>query len=151
MAEPTRKYSKPSCQFWRSIPDIHSLSPAIIFGRGALASLFVLLFTRNCKDSVPAVPAISTNPNVAYICIGMELMLYNNNASKKIKLSKTEKTVVNFGLNFTDQLTLYVREVLVLARTRHQRLEQALIWRSDKCVFVQVVLNCLKCNWNKCV
>ncbi len=34
------------------------------------------------------------------------MILYDDNTSKKIKLSKTEKTVVNFGLNFTDQLTL---------------------------------------------
>lgn len=68
----------------------------------------ILLRTRNCEDGVPAVPAFSTKPNFTYCHIGMELKLYDDNRSKNVKLSKSEKKVKNFALNFKALVKLFI-------------------------------------------
>ena len=68
----------------------------------------LLLRTRNCEDGVPAVPAFSPKPNFTYTHIGMELKMYDDNRSKNIKLSKSEKKVKNIALNFKALIKLFV-------------------------------------------
>jgi len=68
----------------------------------------LLLRTRNCEDGVPAVPAFSPKPRFTYTHIGMELKMYDDNRSKNIKLSKSEKKVKNFALNFKALIKLFV-------------------------------------------
>ena len=68
----------------------------------------ILLRTRNCEDGVPAVPAFSPGPKFTYTHIGMELKMYDDNRSKNIKLSKSEKKVKNFALNFKALIKLFV-------------------------------------------
>ena len=68
----------------------------------------ILLRTRNCEDGVPAVPAFSPGPKFTYTHIGMELKLYDDNRSKNIKLSKSEKKIKTFALNFKALIKLFV-------------------------------------------
>jgi len=68
----------------------------------------LLLRTRNCEDGVPAVPAFSAKPKFTYTHIGMELKLYDDTRSKNMKLSKSEKRVKNFALNFKALIKLFV-------------------------------------------
>ena len=69
----------------------------------------ILLRTRNCEDGVPAVPAFSLGePKFTYTHIGMELKMYDDNRSKNIKLSKSEKKVKNFALNCKALIKLFV-------------------------------------------
>ena len=68
----------------------------------------ILLRTRNCEDGVPAVPAFSPGPKFTYTHIGMELKMYDDNRSKNIKLSKSEKKVKNFALNCKALIKLFV-------------------------------------------
>ena len=68
----------------------------------------LLLRIRNCEDGVPAVPAFSTKPNFTYTHIGMEIKLYDDNRSKNIKLSKSEKKVKTVALNFKALIKLFV-------------------------------------------
>ncbi|KAL7539280.1 hypothetical protein ACHAXR_009144, partial [Thalassiosira sp. AJA248-18] len=68
----------------------------------------LLLRTRNSEDGVPAVPAFSTKPNFTYTHIGMELKMYDDSRSRNIKLSKSEKKVKNFALNFKALIKLFV-------------------------------------------
>ena len=68
----------------------------------------LLLRTRNCEDGVPAVPAFSTKPKFTYQHIGMELKMYDDDRSKNIKLSKSEKKVKTFALNFKALIKLFV-------------------------------------------
>jgi len=60
----------------------------------------MLLRTSCCEDGVPAVPAFSTKPNLTYCHVGMELTMYDNGRSKNVKLSRSEKKVKTFALNF---------------------------------------------------
>lgn len=68
----------------------------------------LLLRTRNSEDGVPAVPAFSPKPGFTYTHIGMELKMYDDKLSKNIKLSKSEKKVKNFALNFKALIKLFV-------------------------------------------
>ena len=69
----------------------------------------LLLRTRNCEDGVPQVPAFSPKPNnFTYIHIGMELKMYDDNRSKNIKLSRSEKKFSLFVLNFKALIKLFV-------------------------------------------
>mmetsp|Transcript_17652 Transcript_17652/g.38168 ORF Transcript_17652/g.38168 Transcript_17652/m.38168 type:complete len:428 (+) Transcript_17652:109-1392(+) len=68
----------------------------------------LLLRTRNCEDGVPAVPAFSAKPSFTYTHIGMELKMYDDDRSKNIKLSKSEKKAKNFFLNFKAMMILFI-------------------------------------------
>lgn len=68
----------------------------------------LLLRMRNVEDGVPAMPAFSTKPNFTYTHIGLELKLYEEGRSKNIKLSRSERRVKTFMLNFKALLKLFV-------------------------------------------
>lgn len=68
----------------------------------------LLLRTRNCEDGVPAVPAFSHKPNFTYTHFGMELKMYDDERSKNIKLSNSEKKAKNSFLNFKAMIQLFL-------------------------------------------
>lgn len=67
----------------------------------------LLLRTRNAEDKVPCVPAFSKN-SFTYIHIGMELKMYDDNRTKSISMSKSEKRTKEFFLNLKEMMKLFI-------------------------------------------
>mmetsp|Transcript_25552 Transcript_25552/g.61436 ORF Transcript_25552/g.61436 Transcript_25552/m.61436 type:complete len:181 (+) Transcript_25552:272-814(+) len=76
----------------------------------------LLLRTRVGEDGVPAVPAFSPKPRFVYAHIGMELKMYDiddddapgGRSKKNVKLSRSEKKMKTFALNFKALIKLFV-------------------------------------------
>jgi len=92
----------------------------------------LLLRTRNSGDGVPSVPAFSKIPSFTYTHIGMELKLYDDDKSKRIKIIKSEMRVRNFFLNFKAMMILFVIKAGKDKQRRNHSLTEYLR-RLEKC------------------